>query len=159
MNIVCSICARGGSKGLRGKNTRQLLGKPLIGWSIEQAYECKEISEVFVSTDDDRIAAEAINYGASVPFTRPKSLSNDQVGKWEVWQHALENFELRSGKNIDLLVDLDCTSPLRDPEDISRAIQTFFETEVDVVFSICEARKNPYFNMLEKTEKGFKHLV
>ena len=80
---------------------------------------------------------------------RPADLANDKAGKWEVWQHALEACDKHFQTPTSLYVDLDCTSPLRDVEDISRAIAQFRETDIDAVFSICEARKNPYFNMLE----------
>jgi CMP-N-acetylneuraminic acid synthetase len=149
MNITCLIGARGGSKGLAGKNVRPLLGKPLISWSIEQAKACPEISRVVVSTDSEIIAEVARSYGAEVPFMRPAQLANDTAGKWEVWQHALEACDSHYVEPIDLFVDLDCTSPLRDVEDISKAIAQFRASSVDAVFSVCEARKNPYFNMLE----------
>ena len=149
MNIVCVIGARGGSKGLPGKNLLPLLGKPLIAWSIEQAKACREISRVVVSTDSDAIAAVAREYGADVPFMRPAELANDTAGKWDVWQHALDACERHYGDPVDVYVDLDCTSPLREVEDISRAIAQFVSSGVDAVFSVCEARKNPYFNMLE----------
>jgi CMP-N-acetylneuraminic acid synthetase len=149
VNIVCVIGARGGSKGLPGKNIRPLLGKPLIAWSIEQARACREISRVVVSTDSEAIAAVAREYGADVPFMRPSPLADDTAGKWSVWQHALDACERHYQSPIDVFVDLDCTSPLRDVEDISGAIVQFLAARVDAVFSVCEARKNPYFNMLE----------
>ncbi len=149
MNIICVIGARGGSKGLAGKNIRPLLGKPLIAWSIEQAKACPEIDRVVVSTDSEAIAEVARSYGADVPFMRPAELANDSAGKWEVWQHALAACERHYSEPIDIFVDLDCTSPLRDVQDISKAIMQFKSTGADAVFSVCEARKNPYFNMLE----------
>lgn len=149
MNITCVIGARGGSKGLAGKNIRPLLGKPLIAWSIEQAKACPEIGRVLVSTDSEAIAEVARRYGADVPFMRPAELANDSAGKWEVWQHALAACERHYAEPVDIFVDLDCTSPLRDVEDISRAIMQFNASGADAVFSVCEARKNPYFNMLE----------
>ena len=149
MNTVCVIGARGGSKGLPGKNLRPLLGKPLIAWSIEQAKACPEISRVVVSTDSEAIADVARDYGADVPFLRPDVLAGDTAGKWNVWQHALEACEQHYGAPVDIYVDLDCTSPLREVDDISRAIAQFVSAGVDAVFSVCEARKNPYFNMLE----------
>lgn len=149
MNIVCVIGARGGSKGLPGKNVRPLLGKPLIAWSIEQARACPEISKVVVSTDSDVIAGVAREHGADVPFMRPPSLASDAAGKWSVWQHALEACERHYGEPVDVYVDLDCTSPLREVDDIRRAIAQYQAAGVDAVFSVCDARKNPYFNMLE----------
>lgn len=152
MNITCVIGARGGSKGLAGKNIRSLLGKPLIAWSIEQARACPEISRVVVSTDSEAIADIAREYGADVPFMRPAPLASDSAGKWEVWQHALGACDAHYGDLVDIYVDLDCTSPLRDVDDISNAIARFKESGADAVFSVCEARKNPYFNMLEMVD-------
>jgi CMP-N,N'-diacetyllegionaminic acid synthase len=149
MNITCVIGARGGSKGLAGKNIRSMLGKPLIAWSIEQALACPEITRVVVSTDSTAIADVARAYGADVPFIRPVELANDTAGKWQVWQHALQACDQHYNEPIDLYVDLDCTNPLRDVSDISNAIAQYRASKLDAVFSVCEARKNPYFNMLE----------
>ena len=151
-NIVCVISARGGSKGLPNKNIRNLLGKPMIAWSIEQALSCSYIKKVIVSTDSQEIASQAIKYGAQVPFLRPKELSSNHVGKWLVWQHALENIEKIYQEEVGIYVDLDCTSPLRDVDDIYRAIDQYKSSDVDAVFTICEARKNPYFNMVEELD-------
>jgi CMP-N-acetylneuraminic acid synthetase len=150
MSITCVIGARGGSKGVANKNIRSLLGKPLIAWSIEQALACPEIERVVVSTDSPDIAEAARAAGAETPFMRPEKLASDTAGKWEVWQHALAACEAHYGEQVDLFVDLDCTSPLRDVADISSAIAQFRSSDVDAVFSVCEARKNPYFNMLEE---------
>lgn len=156
MNIVCVIGARGGSKGLKNKNIKKLFGKPLIGWSIEQAKKCKKIKRVFVSTDNKDIAQVSKAFGADVPFIRPFDLASDGSGKWEVWQHALNAYEEIYQEKVDILVDLDCTSPLRDIEDIEKAIELFQQSKVDAVFSVCEARKNPYFNLVESTDQGLK---
>jgi CMP-N,N'-diacetyllegionaminic acid synthase len=152
MNTTCVIGARGGSKGVSNKNIRPLLGKPLIAWSIEQALACPEIDRVVVSTDSPAIAEAARAAGAETPFMRPTELANDTAGKWEVWQHALTACEAHYGAPVDLFVDLDCTSPLRDVDDISKAIAQFRASDVDAVFSVCDARKNPYFNMLEQED-------
>jgi CMP-N-acetylneuraminic acid synthetase len=156
MNITCVIGARGGSQGVPGKNIRPLLGKPLIAWSIEQALACPRIRRVVVSTDSPAIAEVARAHGAEVPFMRPAELATSTAGKWEVWQHALQACDAHyAGEPVDLFVDLDCTSPLREVDDISRAIEQFERSPgVDAVFSVCEARKNPYFNMLEAEEDG-----
>ena len=88
---------------------------------------------------------------------RPAELANDSAGKWEVWQHALQACEAHYGEAIDLFVDLDCTSPLRDVNDISKAIAQYRASDVDAVFTVCEARKNPYFNMLEVVD-GYQRI-
>ena len=152
MKGLCVISARGGSQGLPGKNIRILLGKPLIVWSIEHALSAPEVDHVVVSTDSDRIAAVAEAAGALVPFRRPAALASSEAGKFQVWQHALRACEAHFGEEFDFYLDLDCTNPLRDVEDISRAIAQFRAARAqgfDAVFSVCESRKNPYFNMLE----------
>lgn len=134
-----------------------MLGKPLIVWSIEQALATKELDRVVVSTDSEAIAAIAREAGAETPFMRPEHLSTSESGKFGVFKHALDTCETYYGEMYDLYVDLDCTSPLRDVSDISNCIAKFHERRaagVDGVFSICEARKNPYFNLLECNSEG-----
>lgn len=152
MMAVCVIGARGGSKGLAGKNVKSLLGKPLIAWSIEQAIACPYIDDVYVSTDCKIIAGIAVKYGARVTALRPAILSNDAAGKWEVWQQFVNEMVDIQLSDSDFILDLDCTSPLRDVEDITKAIEQYINSEVDAVFSVCEARKNPYFNLVEESE-------
>jgi CMP-N,N'-diacetyllegionaminic acid synthase len=157
MKILCVIGARGGSQGLPGKNIKILLDKPLITWTILEALKAPEIGRVIVSTDSDEIATIAISAGAEVPFIRPDSLSGPEVGKFDVWKHALENCENYYGEKYDIYVDLDCTNPLRDHYDISNAITQLKNGKakgIDAVFSVCEARKNPYFNMVEVDKNG-----
>ena len=157
MTVLCVISARGGSQGLPGKNVKQLLGSPLIKWTIDAALATPEIDRVVVSTDSKEIQSIAINSGAEVPFTRPEGLSGPKVGKFDVWKHALQACEDFYNERYEVFVDLDCTNPLRDESDISNVIKqllTSKERGVDAVFSVCEARKNPYFNMLEEDEDG-----
>lgn len=157
MTILCIIGARGGSQGLPQKNIRPLLGKPLITWSIEQALATPEINRVVVSTDSEEITRAALNSGADLPFTRPDLLAGSKVGKFQVWQHALNACQTIYNETYEAVVDLDCTNPLRDPSDISAAIAQFREGRgrgVDAVFSVCQARKNPYFNLVEPDETG-----
>lgn len=115
------IPARGGSKGLPGKNIKQLLGKPLIGWTIEQALTSKYLDKVIVSTDDEAIASIAREYGAEVPFLRPAELAQDESPTMDAIYHAIDTFE-GAGENYDYLALLEPTSPLRGPEDIDKAI-------------------------------------
>ena len=160
MKGLCVISARGGSQGLPGKNVRPLLGKPLIAWSIEHALAAPDIDYVVVSTDSAEIAAVAEAAGALVPFRRPAELAGSETGKFQVWQHALRACEAHFQEQFEFYLDLDCTNPLRDVEDISKAIGQFRElrpTGVDAVFSVCESRKNPYFNMLE-IEHGYLRM-
>ena len=157
MSILCVIGARGGSQGLPNKNIRPLLGVPLIAWSIRQASQTPEIARVVVSTDSSAIADAARSAGADVPFMRPTELAGPAVGKFRVWQHALAACETHYRERYEAVVDLDCTNPLRDPADISAAIRQFRSGRargVDAVFTICEARKNPYFNLVEPDTAG-----
>jgi len=157
MSILCVIGARGGSQGLPNKNIRPLLGVPLIAWSIRQASQTPEIARVVVSTDSSAIADAARSAGADVPFMRPTELAGPAVGKFQVWQHALAACETHYRERYEAVVDLDCTNPLRDPADISAAIRQFRSGRargVDAVFTICEARKNPYFNLVEPDTAG-----
>ncbi len=147
MSTVATICARGGSQGVPRKNIRPLLGKPLIVYSIEQAFSCSAIDHVFVSTDDHEIAEIAREAGAEVPFLRPVELSTGDAAKLPVITHLIESIEA-SGVIVDKIVDLDPTSPLRDISDIDACINSL-EADVDVVITGYESDKNPYFNMVE----------
>ncbi len=120
--IVALIPARGGSKGIPRKNIRLLAGKPLIAYSIETALESSLIDRVIVSTDDRRIADIAIEFGAEVPFIRPKNLAQDDSPEWLTWQHAIRNVD-----NIEILVCISPTSPLRSVEDIDLCVQTLID--------------------------------
>jgi len=153
-NILCTICARGGSKGLKDKNIRPLLGKPLIAYTIEQALRWGKAKAVVVSTDSQKIKDIAKKYGAEVPFMRPSELAGDDVGKLDVLRHALVKAEGHYGVTFDALLDLDVTSPVRLVKDIERIVKIFKEKKVDCVFSVVKARKNPYFNMVEEEPNG-----
>lgn len=157
MTALCVISARGGSRGLPGKNIRPLLGKPLIVWSIEHALATPGIDRVVVSTDSGEIAQIAREAGAGTPFVRPDYLSTSEAGKFDVFKHALASCEKHYAEEYEFYLDLDCTSPLRDVSDISACIDQFRDLRqkgVDGVFSICTARKNPYFNLLEADDTG-----
>lgn len=155
--IVGHIGARKGSKGVPGKNTRPICGKPLIDWSLDQLLAAPRVDVVVVSTDDEALLAHAIAKGALDIGLRPAQLATDTAGKWGVWQHALAETEARAGP-ATVFVDLDCTSPLRLPEDIERALDLFERERPDMVMSCCEARKNPYFNLVEPDATGALHV-
>jgi N-acylneuraminate cytidylyltransferase len=159
MKYICLICARAGSKGLPGKNIRPLNGIPLIGWSIRIANKIDRISRVIVSTDSEEIAKVALEYGAEVPFIRPKNLAMDDSSEWMVWRHAINYLENQEGVNIDGLVVLPTTAPLRSIVDVNNCIDLFEKNEVDSVITVSEASRNPYFNMVVNNEKGYTSLV
>jgi CMP-N,N'-diacetyllegionaminic acid synthase len=148
MNIVATICARGGSKGVPRKNIRPLCGKPLIVHTIEIAQKCRLINRIIVSTDDREIAETARKAGAEVPFMRPKELAQDDTAKLPVIKHAIQFLESQ-GYSPDIVVDLDPTSPLRTEKDIEACIRMVMAGEADNVFSVTRASKSPYFNMVE----------
>jgi CMP-N-acetylneuraminic acid synthetase len=148
MNIVATICARGGSKGVPRKNIRLLCGKPLIVHTIETAQKCPLINRIIVSTDDREIAETARKAGAEVPFMRPKELAQDDTAKLPVIKHAIQFLESQ-GYSPDIVVDLDPTSPLRTEKDIEACIRMVMAGEADNVFSVTRASKSPYFNMVE----------
>jgi len=155
--IIGHIGARKGSKGVPGKNFRPICGKPLIDWSLDQLFDCPLVDAVVVSTDDAAIYDHAIAKGALQIGLRPAHLATDTAGKWGVWQHALAASEALTGPATAFL-DLDCTSPLRLPRDITDALALFFDQRPDMVMSCCEARKNPYFNLVEPDETGALHV-
>lgn len=157
--VLCVIPARGGSKGLPGKNIKELSGKPLIAYTIEQARESKYIDRVIVSTDNDEIAVISKKCGAEVPFMRPAALSGDQVATVEVLLHAINWLEEEEKYDFDILVLLHTTTPLRAVKDIDSCIKLLQGPKVDNVFSVTEAHRNPYFNMVEEDADGFVRLV
>lgn len=125
--VLALIPARSGSKGLVGKNLRPLLGKPLIGWSVEHARACPEIDLIVVSTDDQKIADAAVQFGALAPFLRPPELASDTASSIDVVLHALDHLET-AGHVFDIIVLLEPTSPLREPSDIAGALTTLVTT-------------------------------
>lgn len=157
MRTIASICARGGSVGVPGKNIRLLHGKPLIAHTIEQALAVKDIHAVFVSTDDPEIAQVAQRYGARVPYLRPAELATSSAPKVPVIQHLCEWIILNDG-GFDRVVDLDPTSPLRSVSDIQTCID-LLDDDTDAVITAFESEKNPYFNMVERKSDGNIGLV
>lgn len=155
--IVGHIGARKGSKGVPGKNTRPIHGKPLVDWSLDQLLSSSRVSAVVVSTDDEALRDHALAKGALDIGLRPAHLATDTAGKWGVWQHALAEAEARLGP-VEAFLDLDCTAPLRLTSDIDGALDLFFAQRPDMVMSCCEARKNPYFNLVEPDATGALHV-
>lgn len=157
MTTICSICARGGSVGVPRKNIRLLNGKPLIAYTIEQALSCGLIDRVFVSTEDREIADIAIAAGAEVPFMRPAEMATSSAPKLPVIDHLVTQVEAM-GIEVDRIVDLDPTSPLRAVADIDAAV-ALLDDETDCVITGYLSDKNPYFNMVERKADGNIGLV
>lgn len=142
--VLGIIPARGGSKGLPGKNLRPLGGRPLIAWSIEDALGCGVIDRVVVSTDAEEIAAEARRWGAEVPFLRPAELAADDTPTLAVLRHAVSELAAREGYRPGLVVLLQPTSPLRGRQAIRAAVAKMEEPGTDSVVTVCPVEHNPY---------------
>lgn len=156
--ILGHIGARKGSKGVPRKNFRMICGKPLIDWSLDQLFAHAQVDAVVVSTDDEEIYEHAVAKGALAIGLRPDHLATDGAGKWGVWQHALEASQALLDTPVTAFLDLDCTSPLRLPADITGALALYHAENPDMVMSCCEARKNPYFNLVEADASGALHV-
>lgn len=158
MKRLCTICARGGSKGVKGKNLRVLQGKPLIAHSILQALESKLFDAVAVSSDSEEILKTARQFGAHVLVRRPEEMATDTAPKVPVIYHCMAEAERMLGTTFEVLVDLDATSPLRSVEDIVGAVSLLEETGVSNVITGAPARRSPYFNLVELNPQGFIQL-
>jgi CMP-N,N'-diacetyllegionaminic acid synthase len=137
MKYIAIIPARGGSKGLPGKNIRSIAGKPLIAWSIEQALASGCMDCVHVSTDDPAIAEVAVRFGADVPYLRPGELAEDATPTEPVLTYALDWYA-RASRSFDAIVLLQPTSPLRLPGTISSAIRAFESSGAQSLLGVCE---------------------
>lgn len=159
MNATALIFARGGSKGLPGKNIRPLAGKPLIAWSIEHALAIKRIERVIVSTDSEEIASVAREYGAKVPFIRPAELARDDSPEWWAWRHALNYLLDTYGALPEVMVSVPATAPLRLPLDIENCLDEYDKGDADMVITVTDSHRSPYFNMVRANEDGTVGLV
>lgn len=156
--LLITICARSGSKGVKNKNLRELAGKPLISYTINQAKKWGKGRHIVVSTDSPEIAQVAKDFGAEVPFLRPSELATDITGKIEVIRHALTICEQKYNEKFDCVMDLDVTSPVRLVKDLENVYELFCKKKPRTLFSVVNAHRNPYFNMVEETIDGKVHL-
>ncbi|QQR60200.1 MAG: acylneuraminate cytidylyltransferase family protein [Candidatus Melainabacteria bacterium] len=154
MNRVCTICARGGSKGVKGKNIRSLNGVPLIGYTIKHAQSSGIFDAICVSSDSQEILDVAEKFSVDLIVERPSELASDTAGKIPAIVHALQTAEQRLHTSFSTLVDLDATSPLRLPEDIAKAVEILETTGCSNVITGCPARRSPYFNLVEMEHSG-----
>ncbi len=156
MKTFCFIFARGGSKGIRKKNIRNLFGKPLIAYSLIMAKDILEIDEVFVSTDSNEIAEVAILYGANI-IKRPANLAEDNSPEWLAWMHAVKWAFEKYGPFAKFL-SLPATAPLRSKEDVKKCLEKF-KLKNDVILTMTEANRNPWFNMVKRNKEGLIELA
>ena len=159
MSVICTICARGGSVGVPNKNIALLHGKPLIEYTIEQAQAVPEIDGVAVSSDCPRILEVASRAGVQFLIKRPAELATSSAPKLPVIRHCVEAVEARVGQRFETVMDLDPTSPLRQVEDITKALTMFTEDpRAQILITGSPSRKNPYFNMVERDANGVARL-
>jgi CMP-N,N'-diacetyllegionaminic acid synthase len=151
---ICTITVRAGSKGVPGKNLREVAGRPLFGHSVAQAAATGLFDEVVVSSDSEEILRLAPQFGATGVVVRPPEMATDTAGKVPAIAHAVRETELRIGKTFDVCVDLDATSPLRNVDDIVTAVKMFEESTAESLITGTEARRNPYFNLVELQPDG-----
>jgi CMP-N-acetylneuraminic acid synthetase len=159
MTCVGGIFARGGSKGIPGKNLRMVGGKSLLKLAIERAQGVPELDYIFVSTDSVAICHEAQIHGAEVPFMRPDGLSADDAPEWSAWQHALGFLDNHLEQMPDVFVAVPTTSPLSCSEDVRRCLVAVLDSNWDAVVTVTPARRTPDFNMVTIGESGRVRLL
>lgn len=150
MKRICTITVRAGSKGVPGKNWKEIAGKPLFAYSIETAVRSKLFSAIVVSSDAEQILNEALHYGATNLVRRPEELCSDSAGKVPAIVHAVIAVESELGFEFDVVVDLDATSPLREVEDVLGAVSLLESSAASNVITATESRRSPYFNLIEQ---------
>lgn len=156
MQLLFVIPARGGSKGIPGKNIKPFNGKPLIYYSIELARACAQDRDICVTTDSAEIIECVNRTGLQVPFVRPEHLASDTAGSYEVLQHALGFYDAR-GDRYDAILLLQPTSPFRETRHLREAIGLYDEV-LDMVVSVKESKANPYYNLFEENEENLLTL-
>lgn len=158
MKRLCTICARGGSKGVKGKNLRHLMGKPLIAHALIQAQESGMFDAIAVSSDSDDILNTAKEWGADHLVVRPAEWATDVAPKVPAIRHCMQEVEARMGVTFDIVMDLDVTSPLRVIEDIRNSISLLEQSDAENIVSGMPSRRSPYFNLVEIDDRGRTHL-
>lgn len=154
--VFCFVFARGGSKGLPGKNLLEINGIPLIGHSIKLASELSVVDKIFVSSDSSKILACAEELGAEV-IQRPDHLATDQASEWLAWQHAVRYVQEQFGQ-FDCFLSLPATSPLRSKSDVVNCINAL-KSDVDIVMTMTDSNRNPWFNMVNLHDQKYLRLV
>lgn len=158
MKRICSVCARAGSKGVKGKNVRLLAGVPLIAHSLRHAVESGLFDAIAVSSDSPELLAIARQYGADILVVRPAEMATDTAAKLPVIRHCVAEAEARTGWRFDTCIDLDATSPLRSVEDVRAVVQLLESSHAGNVITAMPSRRSPYFNMVEVADDGVVRL-
>lgn len=165
MNIIITVCVRGGSKGIPGKNIRLINEKPLIYYTLKLAQKFSERHQncpIYLSTDSETIkeVVRKLNFSnVNIDYTRPAELATDSSGKMAAIKDVKNFAEKQLEKKFDILIDMDVTSPLRSLEDVGEALTKLNNNKEALnLFSVSPANRNPYFNMVEEKEDGFVKL-
>jgi N-acylneuraminate cytidylyltransferase/CMP-N,N'-diacetyllegionaminic acid synthase len=158
MTRICTICARGGSKGVKGKNVRLIGGLPLIAHSLVQARQSELFDTIAVSSDSDEILRIAAEHGADHVIKRPDALATDAAAKLPVIRHCVDEVERRTRQSFDTMVDLDATSPLRNILDIGGVLKLLDSSGAGNVITAMPSRRSPYFNLVEVDALGIVRL-
>lgn len=156
MKALVIIPARGGSKGIPGKNIKPLNGKPLIYYTIDAARFITDDNHICVSTDDKEIISIVENYGLKVPFIRPEFLATDTASTYDVLLHAL-NFYEKNGEIFDAVILLQATSPFRTGKHVKEAL-ALYSDDIDMVVSVKETDSNPYYVCFEENNNGMLQI-
>jgi CMP-N,N'-diacetyllegionaminic acid synthase len=162
MNILITICTRGGSKGIPGKNIKPLNGKKLIGYTIEKAQQFSNLYQVAIglSTDSAEIKKVAAEFGLVTDYIRPNKMADDKAGKMDAIRDLLSFMEKQNSTRYDFVMDLDVTSPMRTVDDLGEALKLLIgKKEALNIFSVSPAGRNPYFNMVEENDQGYVQVV
>lgn len=154
--IICSICARGGSKGITKKNMKKIDGNPLIYYTIKQAIDSKIFEKIIISSDDDKILNYSKKHNVDFLIKRNKSLSSSKTNKVDAIRDLLLKSEKKFNTKYDIIIDLDVTSPLRNISDIKNALNNFIKNKSHILMTCCDSRKNPYYNIVERKKNVIK---
>ena len=150
MKILCTICVRAGSEGLKNKNFLKIKNKYLMNYTLDTAIKSKIFFNIAISSDSKKIFKLKNKNKNIILIKRPKELAKNSANKIDTLRHALEYCEKKKNIKYDLVIDLDATSPLRKTIDIKNALEVFIKKKADNLFSVNLSRRNPYFNMVEK---------
>lgn len=166
MNLLFTVCGRAGSKGIRNKNIRDFLGKPLPLYTLSAIdlflkKNAKIRADIVVNTDSRELVEIVVKNGMRPVdiIHRDAALGGDKVAKTDVILDCLEQMEERKRQKYGMVVDLDITSPLRKIENIEDLVKTKTDTSCDVVFSVTDSRRNPYFNMVKSVKRGYSRVI
>lgn len=151
---LCTICARGGSVGVKNKNIRPILGLPLVAHSIVQARRAGIFDGTALSSDSGEILAVGKEYGVDYLVRRPDEMAGNRSPKVPAIRHCVSEAEKRRGERFDIIVDLDATSPLRTVDDIKAAVDLLEGSGAPNVITACPSRRSPYFNLIERDPDG-----